>query len=722
MKDKKDKKKGSKSIDIKQLLMDIFTANPKRSFNYKQMTGLTGLVKKTDRQKVAILLNEMVTQGLLTEVVPGKFKLLMREAYVTGKVDMTASGAAYIVPEDGGEDIFVAQSNLNQALHGDVVKVLQYAQRRRHQPQGEVVEIIKRKRDTFVGTLEVAKNFAFLITDRKVMYQDIFIPLNKLNGGQNGQKAVAKITDWPANAKNPYGEIIDVLGDAGENQTEMHAILAEFNLPYRYPDHVNAEAEKIDAGITPEEIANRRDFRDITTFTIDPEDAKDFDDALSVRQLPDGEWEVGVHIADVTHYVKEDSIMENEAFFRATSVYLVDRVVPMLPERLSNFICSLRPNEEKLCFSVVFRINDQAEVLDKWIGRTIINSDHRFTYDEAQQVIETGQGDLAWEITNMDRLAKILRDKRFKAGAIGFERAEVKFKIDENGKPLSVFFKESKDANKLIEEYMLLANKAVAEFIGKEEAGRHSGKKKELTFVYRIHDEPNPDKFESFTRFITRFGYNLSALPGVNINRSLNKLLDDVHGRPEQNIVETLAVRTMAKAVYSTHNVGHYGLGFDHYTHFTSPIRRYPDMMVHRLLQHYLDGGKSVAADEYEDRCEHSSDMEARAADAERASIKYKQVEFLKDRVGQEFDGVISGVTEWGFYVELNENKCEGLVPMRDLDDDFYVFDEENYCIVGRRKHKKYQLGDAIRIVIARANLERKQLDFALPGTIDKLK
>ncbi|MBN2744745.1 MAG: ribonuclease R [Marinilabiliaceae bacterium] len=722
MKDKKDKKKGSKSIDIKQLLMDIFTANPKRSFNYKQMTGLTGLVKKTDRQNVAILLNEMVTQGLLTEVVPGKFKLLMREAYVTGKVDMTASGAAYIVPEDGGEDIFVAQSNLNQALHGDVVKVLQYAQRRRHQPQGEVVEIIKRKRDTFVGTLEVAKNFAFLITDRKVMYQDIFIPLNKLNGGQNGQKAVAKITDWPANAKNPYGEIIDVLGDAGENQTEMHAILAEFNLPYRYPDHVNAEAEKIDAGITPEEIANRRDFRDITTFTIDPEDAKDFDDALSVRQLPDGEWEVGVHIADVTHYVKEDSIMENEAFFRATSVYLVDRVVPMLPERLSNFICSLRPNEEKLCFSVVFRINDQAEVLDKWIGRTIINSDRRFTYDEAQQVIETGQGDLAWEITNMDRLAKILRDKRFKAGAIGFERAEVKFKIDENGKPLSVFFKESKDANKLIEEYMLLANKAVAEFIGKEEAGRHSGKKKELTFVYRIHDEPNPDKFESFTRFITRFGYNLSALPGVNINRSLNKLLDDVHGRPEQNIVETLAVRTMAKAVYSTHNVGHYGLGFDHYTHFTSPIRRYPDMMVHRLLQHYLDGGKNVAADEYEDRCEHSSDMEARAADAERASIKYKQVEFLKDRVGQEFDGVISGVTEWGFYVELNENKCEGLVPMRDLDDDFYVFDEENYCIVGRRKHKKYQLGDAIRIVIARANLERKQLDFALPGTIDKLK
>lgn len=722
MKEKKEKTKGIKSKDIKQLLIDIFTANPKRSFNYKQMAGLTGIVKKSDRQRIAILLNEMVGQGVLTEIVPGKYKMLFREAYVIGKVDMTASGAAYIVPEDGGEDIFVAQANLNQALHGDKVKVLQYAQRRRHQPQGEVVEIIKRKRETFVGTLEVSKNFAFLITDRKVMYQDIFIPLNKLMGGKDGQKAVAKITEWPANAKNPFGEIIDILGDAGDNQTEMHAILAEFNLPYRYPENVSAAADKIDAAITSEEIAKRRDFRGITTFTIDPEDAKDFDDALSVQQLPDGEWEVGVHIADVTHYVQTHNVIEEEAYNRATSVYLVDRVVPMLPERLSNFICSLRPNEEKLCFSVVFKLSNNGDITDSWIGRTVINSDKRFTYDEAQQIIETGEGELSWELDNMNRLAKILRDKRFKSGAIGFERSEVKFRIDETGKPLSVYFKESKDANKLIEEFMLLANKRVAEFIGKEEAGHRSGKKKEYTFVYRVHDEPNPDKFEAFTRFVTRFGYNLSSLAGVNINRSLNKLLDEVQGRPEQNIVETLAVRTMAKAVYSTKNVGHYGLGFDYYTHFTSPIRRYPDMMVHRLLQHYLDGGASVSSDEYEDRCEHSSDMEARAAEAERASIKYKQVEFMKDQVGQEFDGVISGVTEWGFYVELIENKCEGLVPMRDLDDDAYVFDEENYCIVGRRNHKKYQLGDPIRILIARANLERKQLDFAIPGTLDKMK
>jgi ribonuclease R len=711
---KQKKKKGLKKSDLTKRIQELFATNIKAAYNYKQVATLLGIEKKAERQMVAVVLYELMESGLLTEVTQGKFRMLTRESYLIGKVDMTASGAAYIIPDEGGEDVFVAQANLNQALNGDKVKVLMYAQRRRHQPQGEVVEIIKRKRETFVGTVEVSKHFAFLVTDRRMLYQDIFIPLNKLNNAKNGQKAIARITDWPLNAKNPNGEIVDVLGEVGDNQTEMHAILAEFNLPYKYPERVNEEAEKIDAAITPEEIAKRRDFRDITTFTIDPLDAKDFDDALSLRKLENGNWEVGVHIADVTHYVQPGSILEREALDRATSVYLVDRVVPMLPERLSNFICSLRPDEEKLCYSAVFELDENAKVLDSWIGRTVILSNRRFTYEEAQEIIETGAGDFSVEMITMNRLAQKLREKRFKHGAIGFERVEVKFNIDENGKPLSVYFKESKDSNKLIEEFMLLANKYVAEFIGKTEG--KPGKPKAKTFVYRIHDQPNPEKFESFTRFIRKFGYELNTISGPQISSSLNKLLDQVQGKPEQNIVETLAVRTMAKAVYSTHNIGHYGLGFDYYTHFTSPIRRYPDMLVHRLLNYYSEGGASVSAEKYEEMCEHSSDMEQRAAEAERASIKYKQVEFMKEHVGEEFDGVISGVTEWGFYVEIVENKCEGMVPIRDLDDDLYYFDEDNYCIIGRRHKKKYQMGDPVRIVIAKANLEKKQLDFALVG------
>ena len=530
-------------------------------------------------------------------------------------------------------------------------------------------------------------------------------------GAKHGQKAVARIMDWPERARNPFAEIIDVLGDAGDNNTEMHAILAEFDLPYKYPEAVNQAAEKIPYEIPEEEIKNRRDFRGVPTFTIDPADAKDFDDALSIRKLENGLWEVGVHIADVTYYVKPESLLEEEAYNRATSVYLVDRVVPMLPEKLSNGVCSLRPNEDKLCFSAVFQLDDKCTVIHEWFGRTIIHSDRRFAYEEAQQVIETGEGDLKDEIVTLDRLAKRLRDIRFAAGSIGFDRVEVKFEIDKDGKPLSVFFKESKDSNKLIEEFMLLANKRVAEFVGKPGA-----KKKERTFVYRIHDKPDPEKLDTFNHFIKRFGYGIMTNNPQTVTASMNKLIENVAGKKEQNVIETLAIRTMAKAEYSTRNIGHYGLGFDYYTHFTSPIRRYPDMMVHRLLARYLEDGRSVQADQYEEMCKHSSEMENRAANAERSSIKYKQVEFMADKIGQQFKGVISGVKEWGIYVELDENKCEGMVPLHELTDDFYEFDEKNYCIIGRRTHKKYQLGDAIEVEIARANLDKKQLDFRIVG------
>jgi len=711
----KKNKKPSRKTELKQLIQGLFYNQPKRTFNYKQVSSLLEVKKKTGRQAVQIILKELFESGYLIEVAAGRYKLLSRGSTITGIVDMTASGSAYVVPDDDAEggDVYISRNKMNHALHGDRVKVFQNARRRNRQPEGEVVEILKRKRDSFVGVMQISRGLAFLVIDDRVMQHDIFIPSNGLNGAKDGQKAIARIVEWPERAKNPIGEIVDVLGDVGDNQAEMHAILAEFNLPYRYPQEVNDEAESISAEITEEEIKKRRDFRKITTFTIDPADAKDFDDALSLQKLENGNWEVGVHIADVTHYVRPETILEREAYDRATSVYLVDRVVPMLPERLSNFICSLRPNEEKLCFSAVFEMDEKANILDSWFGRTVIYSDKRFSYEQAQETIETGKGELATEILTLDRLAKQLRDERFKSGSVGFERVEVKFNIDDTGKPVSVFFKESKDANKLIEEFMLLANKKVAELIGGK--GMDKGRRgKAKTFVYRIHDVPNPDKFENFASFVRRFGYEALPKGAESVSASLNRLLIDVQGKKEQNMVETLAIRTMAKAVYSTHNIGHYGLSFKHYSHFTSPIRRYPDMMVHRLLQRYLDGGKTVDEEVYEEMCEHSSDMEQRAANAERASIKYKQVEFMKDRLGQEFDGVISGVTEWGLYVEIIENKCEGMIPIRDLDDDYYNFDEENYCLVGHKHNRKYQLGDALRIVIANANLDKKQLDFAI--------
>lgn len=711
-KKRKQRIPGSTRVRKSELVKKIantFNDNPEKTFNYKQISDLLKINSESQRVFINQLLYELLDEEFLVEISRGKFKLNSRGGYITGLIDRQGV-KTYLLPDDGGEPVFIPERKTNHALLNDKVKVFLYARRRGQSPEGEVVEIIKRAKDTFVGILEVSENFAFLLSDNKVMTNDIFIPKSKLKGAKNGQKVVVKLLEWEPNMKNPVGEVIDVLGDKGDNTTEMHAILAEFGLPYRYPEAVEAAADKIDAGITPDEIGKRVDMRQVTTFTIDPRDAKDFDDALSLRKLDNGLWEVGVHIADVTHYVRPGSIIEKEAQKRATSVYLVDRTIPMLPEHLSNGICSLRPNEEKLTYSVIFQMDDNAEVKHYEIAKTVICSDRRFTYEEAQQVIETGEGDYKEEILTLDRLAKILRNNRFSKGAIAFDRVEVRFEIDEKGKPTSVYFKEAKDANKMIEEFMLLANRTTATHIGKPGKG-----KKAKTFVYRIHDLPNPEKLQNFSVFIKKFGYNLRTTGKSNsVSTAINHLLDEVQGKKEQNLVETLAIRSMAKAAYSTENIGHYGLAFDYYTHFTSPIRRYPDMMVHRLLEKYLEGGRSVNEKEYEEYCQHSSDMEQLAANAERASIKYKQVEFMSQYVGLTFDGVISGVTEWGIYVEITSNKCEGMIPIRDLDDDYYIFDDKNYCLVGRRFHKKYQLGDELTVKVAKANLDKKQLDFAL--------
>ncbi len=711
-KNKTGKRKSSKRLN-KQILTNkiigLFTNNPNKTYNYKQIAKQFEVKDEGQKALISAILYELHDYGSLVEISRGKFKLVTQGGYIEGTVDLTLKGSGYIVSDDCDEDIFVSQSNLNHALNGDFVKVYLYAKKRGRQPEGEVVEILKRSKENIVGVVQVSKTFAFMTANSKQMPYDVFIPLPKLKGAKNGDKVVVKITEWPEKYKNPFGEVVSVLGKPGENETEMHAILAEFDLPYEFDKKVEDAANKVPVEITKEDYKARRDFRDITTFTIDPIDAKDFDDALSIQKLESGNWQIGVHIADVTHYVTPDSIVDREAYERATSVYLVDRVVPMIPEKLSNLVCSLRPNEEKLCYSIVFELDDKGDVLDQWIGRTVINSNRRFNYEEAQQIIEGGEGDFKEELLILNDLAQKIRARRFKNGAISFERVEVKFDIDEKGKPLGVFFKEHKESNQLIEEFMLLANKRVAEFIGRVKKGQ-----KAKTFVYRIHDKPDPEKLERFARFIQRFGYGINTRNQKNITTSINDLLDEVQGKKEQNVIETLAVRAMAKAIYSTKNVGHYGLSFPFYTHFTSPIRRYPDMMVHRMLTDYLEDGKSKNKSKYEDRCKHSSEMERRSAEAERASIKYKQVEFMKDHIGEEFDGIISGVTEWGFYVELNESKCEGLVHIRELDDDYYFFDEDDYAIIGKRNKKTYQLGDPVKIKIVRADLEKKQLDYTL--------
>lgn len=691
--------------------IDSFVSNQENNtFNYRQVSHAIGVDDTSSQRTIALYLAELAFDGDLIEVSPGKYKAPQRSSVTTGVFIRRSNGKNSVTTDTDGEVIFVAERNSMHALNGDRVRVNIAARRKGIEPEAEVIEIIEKKDQTFTGTLKVDKHFGYLTTDSKFLANDIFIPKAKLRGGKTGDKAVVKITGWEDDAKNPKGEVIDILGRTGENNAEIHAILAEYGLPYKYPEAVEKAAAKIDAGITDEVVAAREDMREVTTFTIDPKDAKDFDDALSIRQLPSGNYEIGVHIADVTHYVTPSSIIEREAQSRATSVYLVDRVVPMLPEHLSNGICSLRPNEDKLTFSCIFEMDGNAQVINSHIARTVTRSDRRFTYEEAQAVIETGEGDFRDEILTLDRLAKILRRERFEGGAVEFDRPEVRFDIDENGHPIGVHTKVSKDANKLIEEFMLLANRTVATVIGKP-----AGRKKPKAFPYRIHDMPDATKLTNLSALARNFGYKVKTSGSSReVNTSINRMLADIKGTPEENLLSTLAIRSMAKAAYSVNNIGHYGLAFDYYTHFTSPIRRYPDMMVHRLLERYLAGGRSVNLEKLEDQCKHSSEMEQLAATAERSSIKYKQVEYMADRLGEVFSGVISGVTEWGLYVELDDNKCEGLVPMRDLADDYYDFDEKNYCLVGRRHNNRYRLGDMVTVQVARADINKRMLDFVL--------
>lgn len=689
-------------------IIKVLQKEPLKSFNYKQISSLIKINDRNERQRVLLLLENMVKEGTIENVARGKYRYKHQDNFATGTVDITSNGSAYVMSADSEKDIYISQRNMGGALHGDTVKVLLYAQKKNKKPEGQIAEVVKRNKTEFVGIVQLAPHHAFVVADSRKMPFDFFIPKEHINGAKDGEKVIVSFSDWPQDAKNPFGKIIEVLGQPGNHDVEIHSILAAYDLPRSFPKQVEMEADKISDVILDEEVKKRRDFRQVCTFTIDPKDAKDFDDAISVQKLKNGNWEIGVHIADVSHFVKEGSQLEEEALKRATSVYLVDRVIPMLPEKLSNKVCSLRPNEEKYTFSAVFEMTEDAGIVNQWFGRTLINSDRRFTYEEAQEVIETGEGDYKEEILLLDGLAKTMRKQRMGKGAIAFDSIEVKFILDENSEPTGVYFKESKDSNHLVEEFMLLANKSVARFIGKAKNGQPS----EKTFVYRIHDNPDPDKLFDLNNFVKQFGYSLNTKTSETTSQSINRMLSEVKGKGEANMIEKLTVRTMAKAVYSTKNIGHYGLSFDYYSHFTSPIRRYPDMMVHRLLQHYLDGKKEPSALIYEDLCKHSSDREKLATEAERESIKYMQVRFMEKHIGEEFKGVISGTMEWGVFVELNDSKCEGMIRIRDFKDDYYNFDEKNYCIVGERKGKIYQMGDPIMIRVKNADLEKKQLDF----------
>ena len=707
------KKKGGKRLNkrmLQEMLQTLFQQNPNETFSFKQVFKALKLDTHPTKMMAVDLMEEMAWDDFLSKVSDNSYRLNLKTQVQEGTFIRKANGKNSFQPDDGGTPVFVSERNSLFAMNGDRVRVAYMARREKHIKEAMVVEILSHKRDQAVGKLKVEKDYAFLVTEGNIFVHDVLIPKKKLKGGKTGDKAVVKITQWPSKeSKNIVGEVVDILGKEGDNNVEMHAILAQYGLPYKYPKQVEDAAEKIDPGITPQEISRREDFRDVFTCTIDPKDAKDFDDALSIRKQ--GKlWEVGVHIADVSHYVKEGSIIDKEATKRATSVYLVDRTIPMLPERLCNFICSLRPDEEKLCYSVIFTLDEEANVKDYHIAHTVIKSNRRYAYEEVQDILMGKDGDYATELRTLDKLAKCLRERRFKGGAVKFDREELHFDIDEKGKPIRAYFKKSNDATQLIEEFMLLANRTVAESVGRVKKGV-----KAKTLPYRIHDQPDPTKLETLREFVVKFGYKMktSGTKGA-ISKSLNALMDGCQGKKEQKLIETVALRAMMKAKYSTHNIGHYGLAFEYYTHFTSPIRRYPDTMVHRLLTKYQDGARSANQQKYEELCEHCSDMEQTAQMAERDSIKYKMVEFMEDKIGNEYDAHISGIQSYGIYCEIDENHCEGMVPMRDLDDDYYDFDERNYCLVGRRHHHKYQLGDPVRIKVARANLEKRQLDFIL--------
>jgi len=721
------KKKGNIVKDLSAKILKTLNKNSQQSFNYKQIASKNSISDAHGKQQIINKLEELKHKKRIEETSRGKYKIIQNEHYHVGILDVTSNKNAYFITDDLERDAFIPTINLNRGLDGDTVKVYVYRRRNNDKYEGEVIEVIKRAKTEFVGVLQMNKNFGFVIPDDPKMYADIFISQNKINDAKDGDKVLAKITDWPDNSKNPFGKIETVLGKPGEHNTEIHSILLEYGLPYKFEEKVEKDAENLPIDITKEEVAKRRDMRTTTTFTIDPKDAKDFDDALSFKPLQNGNYEIGIHIADVSHYLQQDTILDEEAYNRATSVYLVDRVVPMLPEVLSNGVCSLRPNEEKLTFSAVFEMNDKAQIINQWFGRTVTYSDQRFAYEEAQHIIETKKSiipadisltgknyEVDQEIINatlkLDELAKKLRKNRLQQGAITFDRVEVKFNLDEDHIPTGVYFKESKDANKLIEEFMLLANRKVAEFIGKNKNGTPT----KNTFIYRIHDEPDIEKLAGLQQIISKFGYKINTQTRETTSDSLNKLLSDVHGKREANMIETLAIRSMSKAIYTTHNIGHYGLAFDYYSHFTSPIRRYPDVMTHRLLQHYLDGGKSPQSALYEEKCQHSSEREMMAAKAERSSIKYMQVKYMQDHQDQEFKGVISGVTEWGIYVEIIENKCEGMVRIRDIKDDYYIYEEKQYALVGQSTKNVLQLGDEVVVKVKKTDLERKHLDFEL--------